>query len=149
MDFPVHHSTESTPRDRGRGLGVAQSERIAAVVEIYERLFQHTAQIGPDEMRRLGGSAMEVIQGWAPDLGEEIEGIAAGSGHDVAVIAAMNARTEILAAGRGECSTVACLGNARRTASRSASRRGTGTTTSPGAGWCGGSTTPTGGGSRR
>ena len=39
MDFPVHHSTESTPRDRGHGLGAAQSERIAAVVEIYERLF--------------------------------------------------------------------------------------------------------------
>ncbi len=112
MEFPVHHSTEAMPRDRGHGLGASQSERIAAVVEIYERLFQHTAQIGPDEMRRLGGSAMEVIQGWAPDLGEEIEGIAAGSGHDVAVIAAMNARTEILAAGRGECSTIACLGNA-------------------------------------
>src|SRR5690242_9452971 len=112
MDVPVHHSTEATPRDRGYGLGVAQTERIAAVVDIYERLFQHTAQISPDEIRRLGASAMEVIQGWAPELGEEIEGIASGSGQDVATIAALNARTELLAAGRGECSTIACLGNA-------------------------------------
>jgi len=52
MDFPVHHSTEPTPRDRGHGLGAAQSERIGSVVEIYGRLFQHTAQLGPDEMRR-------------------------------------------------------------------------------------------------
>ena len=80
MDFPVHHSTEPTPRDRGHGLGAAQTERIAVMADVYGRLFQQTASIGPAEMRRLGGEAMEVIQGWAPELGEEIEGIAAGSG---------------------------------------------------------------------
>lgn len=112
MDFPVHHSTESTPRDRGHGLGAAQKERIAVMADVYERLFQQTASIGPAEMRRFGGSAMDVIRGWAPELGEEIEGIAAGSSQDIELIAALNARTEILAAGRGECSTIACLGNA-------------------------------------
>ena len=83
--------------------------------------------------------------GSAPELGEEIEGIAAGSGLDAELIGALNARTELLAAGRGECSTVACLGNADRV--RSADRRcrpGTGTMRWPTAGCAGRSTTPDG-----
>ncbi len=112
VEIPRHHSTEATARDRGAGLGRAQAERIGQMCEVYDRLFETAAGLGPADVRGHGGQAMEVIAGWAPELADEIEGIAAGSGIDVERVAALNARTELLAAarGRGECSTIACLG---------------------------------------
>ena len=61
--------------------------------------------------RRHGLQALDRISAYAPELGTEIEGIAAGSGLPVEAIGALNARTELLAAAAGECSTIACLGS--------------------------------------
>jgi isopenicillin-N N-acyltransferase like protein len=116
MTIPHHHSTEATPADRGVGFGRAQAERIAGTVEIYDRLFQVKTGLGKDEIAGFGVQALDQIGVFSPDLLDEIEGIAQGSGADVRAIGALNARTELLCAGRGECSTIACLGDA--TASR-------------------------------
>ena len=62
-------------------------------------------------MARHGLHALDRISAYAPELGTEIEGIAAGSGLPVEAIGALNARTELLAAAAGECSTIACLGS--------------------------------------
>jgi len=111
MTIPFHHSTEATPGARGEGFGRAQAERIARTLEIYDRLFEVKAGLAGEDVSRFGEEALDRIGGFAPVLAEEIEGIAAGSGMDVRRIAALNARTELLSSGRGECSTIACLGD--------------------------------------
>jgi isopenicillin-N N-acyltransferase-like protein len=115
MSIPEHHSTEASPGDRGRGFGAAQSDRIASTGEIYLRLFETSAGLSEPEVRELGAEALGRIGEFAPALADEIEGIADGSGVPLELIGALNARTEILAAGRGECSTIACLGTATAT----------------------------------
>ncbi len=114
MSIPFHHSTEGRPGDRGRGLGAAQAERIESNWRIYARLFDVAAGLTEDDVRRLGAEAFERIGGFAPELAEEIEGIAAGSGRATEEIAALNARTELLAAGGRECSVIACMGTVTR-----------------------------------
>lgn len=110
MTIDRHLSTEASPGDRGRGLGLAQRDRIGLVTGVYSRLYALNG-LGPTDVARFGLQAIDRISAFAPDLGTEIEGIAAGSGLTVETIAALNARTEILAASAGECSTIACLGS--------------------------------------
>jgi isopenicillin-N N-acyltransferase-like protein len=112
MSIPEHHSSEPLAGDRGAGLGRAQADRIANTCDVYLRLFRHAAGLQPDDVSRLGVQALERIGSYAPDLADEIEGIASGSGIAPELIGALNARTEVLRAGRGECSTIACLGTA-------------------------------------
>ncbi len=110
-EIPHHNSVERAPGDRGAGLGLAraragQADRgdLPAAV-LRARPSSTSRRCAHWGERRWSGSRV------APELGEEIQGIAAGSGVDAELIGALNARTEVLAAGRGECSTVACLGN--------------------------------------
>jgi isopenicillin-N N-acyltransferase-like protein len=104
-----HFSAEAAPGDRGRGLGAAQRDRIAHSTGVYARLFALNG-LGDGDVAALGAEALERIGEFAPELGTEIEGIAAGAGLPVETLGALNARTEILAASAGECSTIACLG---------------------------------------
>jgi isopenicillin-N N-acyltransferase-like protein len=115
MSIPEHHSNEPLAGDRGAGLGRAHAERIANTCDIYLRLFHVTTGLDADDVSRLGGEALDRIGAYAPDLADEIEGIASGSGIAPELIGALNARTEVLRAGRGECSTIACLGSATST----------------------------------
>jgi isopenicillin-N N-acyltransferase-like protein len=104
------------PYERGREFGAAHGERVATTVAAYRRL------IGPGvDLDRWGPAVLARIAGWAPDLAEEITGIAAGAGLPPGLVAAINARTELLAAadvlaghppGRDECSVVVDLGRA-------------------------------------
>jgi isopenicillin-N N-acyltransferase like protein len=98
---PVVRSSEPDPRERGRALGSAEREAILACWAGYERLFD-------SEPRDLAEASLDRVGAWAPRLAAEIEGIAAGSGLEVWQVAALNARTEILAGGAGECSTFVC-----------------------------------------
>lgn len=103
--------------ERGAELGAAFGPQVKAAVDGYARLFG----IPPAERVAAGASALDAIDGWAPELAQEIRGIAAGAGVAVEEVAALNARTEILAlaraagarpdaVGRGECSAVVALG---------------------------------------
>jgi isopenicillin-N N-acyltransferase like protein len=105
-----HFSAEASPGDRGRALGAAQRERIEMATGVYARLFALNG-LGDADVAGLGAQALDRIAAFAPELGTEIEGIAVGCGLPVETIGALNARTEILAAGAGECSTIACLGS--------------------------------------
>jgi len=110
-ELPRHYSTESTPGDRGIGLGRAQGERIHAALATYEQLFAGYG-LSPVDVSALGEQALQRIAALDPDLGTEIEGMAAGSGADLSMLGALNARTEVLAG--HECTTVACLGDVTR-----------------------------------
>jgi isopenicillin-N N-acyltransferase-like protein len=101
-----HVSRETRPADRGRAFGRRRAEAVGLTVATYRRLFAEAAGLGRDEVLRLGE---RVGDGIAAELVEEIEGIAAGAGHDPRELLAINARTELLAGTqvRGECSLLA------------------------------------------
>lgn len=65
------------------------------------------------DLAEYGPDALEAIAAFSLDAADEIRGIAEGAGEDVLRIAALNARTEVLALlgarFRGECSTVVKL----------------------------------------
>jgi isopenicillin-N N-acyltransferase like protein len=106
-------STKATPGERGRRFGVDHAAAIAATLGAYRELFNIMASDDVD-LTAFGSEAMRAIADWAPDLGDEIEGIADGASLPTEHVAALNARTEVLAAirarSRGECSTVVSIG---------------------------------------
>ncbi|NKX52497.1 penicillin acyltransferase, partial [Arthrobacter deserti] len=66
--------------------------------------------IAEQDVRRHALESLDAVAGWAPELAREIEGTARGAGLEDWQVAALNARTEILALGRHarprECSTI-------------------------------------------
>ena len=108
---PVVRSTQTDPHERGRALGTAAREGVLRCWAGYERLFE----VWGADVREIAEVTLERTRAWAPNLAAEIAGIGAGAGLETWQIAALNARTEILARGRGECSTVVLLGSPPRT----------------------------------
>jgi isopenicillin-N N-acyltransferase-like protein len=82
------------PGARGRALGIAHRDAVAANVAVYERLLPEGTEL-PD------------LSAW-PDLLAEIEGMAAGAGVPVESLLRLQARTELL--GGAECSLIGRLG---------------------------------------
>ncbi|MGW5779781.1 C45 family autoproteolytic acyltransferase/hydolase [Streptomyces sp. NPDC003863] len=102
-------TTETTdPRERGTLLGTRFGARVRRVAELYR---EHFAVLGlpADQVRDLAGRSHEALRAWAPHLAEESDACADAAGVERWTVAAVGARTEILAAcpepGRGECST--------------------------------------------
>jgi isopenicillin-N N-acyltransferase-like protein len=106
-------STALAPVERGREFGEHWRERVRTTVDAYRDLF---ARSGVHDLDTPGRQALAAIDGWAPDLGREIRGIAEGAALPAATVAAVNARTEILADGDppDECSTIVALGGPGR-----------------------------------
>lgn len=107
-----YRSAPAGPRDRGRDFGAAHAAAIAATADKYARLFGAAAG-RPVDMLAHGREALTAIRAFSAPYASEIEGIAEGAGLPAETVAALNARTEILAmlppAGGGECSTVVLL----------------------------------------
>ncbi|MBN6052336.1 peptidase C45 [Nonomuraea sp. RK-328] len=110
--FPAFTSSRLDPAGRGRELGTHWGDAVRANHDGYARLFEASGA-GPGVVRELAERALAATAAWAPALAEEIGGIAAGCGLAPWQVAAVNARTEILAAmrarGEGECSTAVVL----------------------------------------
>ena len=144
-----HHSNEASAGDRGRGLGLAQRDRIGLVTGVYARLYALNG-LGADGCGPpTAPQALDRISAYAPELGAEIEGIAAGSG-----LAGRDdrgaERPHRAARRRRRASARPSPVSARRRprGRRSGSRPGTGTTSWPRAGSCGRSSIPTAAASR-
>jgi isopenicillin-N N-acyltransferase-like protein len=107
-------SPPASPAARGREFGEAHSNEIANTLGAYRELFDRLAGSHVD-VEELGSEAMAIIRPFSSDAAAEIEGIAAGAALPVWAVAALNARTEILARcryqSRGECSTVVAVGD--------------------------------------
>ncbi|MFF2956718.1 C45 family autoproteolytic acyltransferase/hydrolase [Kitasatospora sp. NPDC057965] len=105
----VFRSAKAAPGDRGQRLGKAFPQRIGQVSAFYDRLFAASGA-APEDVTDWSLRAFEHIGAWAPDLAEEIDGMASGAGLPLWRIAALNARTEILGrfgrAQHPECSTL-------------------------------------------
>jgi isopenicillin-N N-acyltransferase-like protein len=107
-----YYSLPAEPWERGRQFGRDHADRIATVLGKYSTLFTAVSGVSVD-LEDWGDEALSAIRAFSPDAAEEIEGLAEGAGVSVAAVAALNARTEILAAlgvtSRGECSTVVSM----------------------------------------
>lgn len=105
----VFRSTALDPHARGKEFGRAFAEKIKSNVEAYRGMFDRLSG-GAFDVAAAGSAALGATEAFAPPLHREMLGIAGGAGVEPAMIGALNARTEILAAiragTRGECSAV-------------------------------------------
>jgi isopenicillin-N N-acyltransferase-like protein len=104
-------STATDPHARGVEFGAAHRTQVAQAVTTYQRLFDAAAK-QPVDLNHWGAMAFDAITEFTPTLAQEIAGIAEGAGLPITSIAAINARTEVLAAvgaDAHECSTVVRL----------------------------------------
>lgn len=110
--IPTCVSREATPTERGLALGAKWRPAVERTYLSYVELF---AAHGVDaaRVRAFGERALGETRAWAPEIAEEIDGIAAGAHLEPWQLGALNGRTEILAAaaatGEGECSTSVVL----------------------------------------
>ncbi|MFI6638849.1 C45 family autoproteolytic acyltransferase/hydolase [Streptomyces sp. NPDC050504] len=97
------------PRERGRVRGERLAAHLHGAIRAYDRLFA-LGGIGPATVTDDAHRTLDAVDAFRPALREQMEGIAQGAGVDPWRVAALNARTEILARSRavppGECSTV-------------------------------------------
>ena len=88
--------TGGAPRERGRQHGELAGDRIALSVERYMERFQYFAGLSTSEARAAAAEFAPVIRAYDPDLLEEIEGVADGSGFATEELLAVNCRSEIM-----------------------------------------------------
>lgn len=84
-----------SPADRGRMYGEQARERIRHSFRHYEEQLRRL-DYSKEDIERLVGIFLPRIREWAPDLIEEMEGIATGADVSLASIVLVNARTEVL-----------------------------------------------------
>lgn len=96
------------PHSRGRQVGERWAEQIRRTVSLYLDFFNQV-DVAPERVRSLGEGSLGALEGWCPGLAREVAGLAEGAGLPLWQLAALNARTEILAVmptpPEGECST--------------------------------------------
>ncbi|WP_217144500.1 C45 family peptidase [Streptomyces sp. AC627_RSS907] len=110
---PAHRphvkAAATDPFDRGVARGEQLRDGIPAASEVYDRLFA-LGGITPAQVSEDAERALDTIGRFRPAARAEISGIAHGAGVDEWRVAALNARTEILARGSavppGECTTI-------------------------------------------
>lgn len=106
---PHVRATAADPYDRGVARGEQLREGIPAAAEVYDRLFA-LGGITPARVAEDAARALDDIARFRPAARAEIAGIAHGAGVEEWRVAALNARTEILARSAavppGECTTI-------------------------------------------
>ncbi|MFF1831340.1 C45 family autoproteolytic acyltransferase/hydolase [Paenarthrobacter sp. NPDC058040] len=105
-------STQIHPKARGLEFGRVHSDKIRASIAAYQDLFNRTAGPGVD-LDYWGSAALPPIEAVSPTLLDELSGMAEGARVSLTSLAAINARTELLAAlgttAAKECSTIVHL----------------------------------------
>jgi isopenicillin-N N-acyltransferase-like protein len=103
-----HRTAETDPRTRGREFGSRFAPQVAGAWSDYERLFE-VKGLRPAAAESFGTATLERVADWMPDQHAELVAMAAGAGQPAWRLAALTARTELLAqAGvqSPECTTV-------------------------------------------
>jgi isopenicillin-N N-acyltransferase-like protein len=93
-------TSELEPRARGRSAGGALGEEIEATLQAFLALAVSSRELSIDAVLRLGEAALTRVERWQPHIVEELEGLSEGAGVAPELIAALNARAEIVP-GRG------------------------------------------------
>lgn len=84
------------PVDRGRQYGEAVRPQLAAALGYYEEAFGQSAGLTWDRVTERAAHWLEPVRAYAPDLVEEMRGIAEGAGVDLLDVLALNARGEVI-----------------------------------------------------
>ena len=108
--------TGATRAELGRARGEALRGTLGTAYAKYAELFR-VSGVSESAEREGAQRTVETIAAWRPEIVAEHEGIAAAAGVDLLHVAALNARTEILALGTGgasECSTLTTIIDGRR-----------------------------------
>ncbi|MFI7135162.1 C45 family autoproteolytic acyltransferase/hydrolase [Nonomuraea sp. NPDC050153] len=85
-----------TPRERGRQYGEQARTQIAASIGYYQEAFAASCGLNWQEVCERARMWLPLVSDFAPDLLEEVEGIAEGAGRELLEIMALNARGEIV-----------------------------------------------------
>lgn len=97
----------------GETVGRALADKIHANIAGYGEIFARHAGAGRNEVRRFAGKLAPLIEDYAPDLLDEMRGIAKGADAPLEDILALNARNEVMYALKGEgadeCTSLAAL----------------------------------------
>jgi len=105
----LFRSSVAAPFARGLKFGQIHAQKIADNIARYQALFAQVAQ-RPYDLTALGAQALLQIEAFDTDLHQELCSMAEGAQIAPELLAALNARTEILALlgakQRGECSTL-------------------------------------------
>jgi isopenicillin-N N-acyltransferase like protein len=114
IPFPIIRVGESDPFARGLCHGRMARDQVVASLRTYRRLFKDFVGIEWEDAKRIGLRYARPIGAYAPDLLEEIRGVAEGSGNDLAEILALNSRSEIALSARlvDGCTAFAAFGTA-------------------------------------
>lgn len=84
------------PRDRGRQYGEAVRPQLRAALGYYEEAFGRAAGLTWSQVTARAARWHRPVHEYAPDLLEEMRGIAEGAGADLLDVLALNARGEVL-----------------------------------------------------
>ncbi|MFZ3596236.1 C45 family autoproteolytic acyltransferase/hydolase [Streptomyces sp. BH104] len=85
-----------TPLDRGRQYGEAVRPQLRAAIGYYEQAFGQSAGLTWDRVTARAARWLEPVRAYAPELLDEMRGIADGAGVDVLDVLALNARGEVI-----------------------------------------------------
>lgn len=92
--FPLIE-VQGSPAERGRSYGEQARERVHLSVSHYCEQLGRLGFSG-DDIERVTSGFLPRLRQWAPDLVEEMEGIAAGAAVGLSSVILVNARTEVL-----------------------------------------------------
>lgn len=95
VDLPIV-SIEGKAYDRGYRYGRQAREGVKANVDIYLELIRCFSGIDRDEIIEEARGIIPAIEGYDPDIMEEIRGISEGAGLGIEEIVALNARYELM-----------------------------------------------------
>ncbi|MFD7292631.1 C45 family autoproteolytic acyltransferase/hydrolase [Streptomyces sp. NPDC059897] len=84
------------PLDRGRQYGEAVRPQLHAAIGYYEQAFGQSAGLTWDRVTARAARWLEPVRAYAPELLDEMRGIADGAGVDVLDVLALNARGEVI-----------------------------------------------------
>ncbi len=110
--IPIIELDQQSPRQRGRAYGEAARDQIRQILEVYRELFERITTETWQQCVERGKPFFSRAEAFAPDLVEEIRGIAEGAGLSIEDIFLHNARSEILHNPQvlsHECTTLAAL----------------------------------------
>lgn len=117
MSIPVIELDQADSSKRGQAYGEAAGSAIRSLLELYKELFRKTTERSWSNIVSMLDSYISKTIAFAPDLVDEIHGIATGANLSFSDIFAINARSEILFDLQGstqECSSLAVLPGATR-----------------------------------
>ncbi|MHA3685088.1 C45 family autoproteolytic acyltransferase/hydrolase [Leucobacter sp. HY1908] len=108
--------TGATRAELGASRGAQLRDTLAAAYQEYAELFR-AAGVDEATERQAAAVTLDTLRAWRPEIVTEFEAIASAAEVTLEQVAALNARTEVLAASAkpsNECSTIAALVNGRQ-----------------------------------